>query len=153
MRDMMQSLRWTVWGAAGLMLAATLPGCGEQKASVKAKPTVTKEEPTKPAAEPTATPAAKPVAKPATEPAATKPTAGAGKPDPKVAAVLAKADGVDGKTDKVVSKCAGCALGMDGDAKHASTVSGYKLHLCSEHCKAQFDKNPGKVILALKVPK
>ncbi len=69
-----------------------------------------------------------------------------------VEAKLAEADALDGKTDKVVSKCASCALGMDGKSEHALEVSSYKLHFCSEDCKTGFEKDTTKAILALKIP-
>lgn len=69
-----------------------------------------------------------------------------------VEAKLAEADEFDGQTDKVVSKCASCALGMDGKSEHALAVSGYTLHFCSEGCKTGFDKDTTKAILALKIP-
>jgi hypothetical protein len=49
---------------------------------------------------------------------------------PELMAKLAKADTADGTTDKIVHKCAGCALGMDGKADHAVKVGEYTLHLC-----------------------
>ncbi len=70
-----------------------------------------------------------------------------------VEAKLAEADEFDGKTDKVVSKCASCALGTDGKSEHALEVSSYKLHFCSEDCKTGFEKDTAKAILALKIPK
>ncbi len=69
-----------------------------------------------------------------------------------VEAKLTEADEFDGKTDKVVSKCASCALGMDGKSEHALEVSGYKVHFCSEECKTGFEKDTTKAILALKIP-
>ena len=69
-----------------------------------------------------------------------------------VEAKLAEADEFDGKTDKVVSKCASCTLGMDGKSEHALEVSGYTLHFCSEDCKTGFEKDTAKAILALKIP-
>ncbi|GAG26947.1 unnamed protein product, partial [marine sediment metagenome] len=66
---------------------------------------------------------------------------------------LAEADEFDGKTDKVVSKCASCTLGMDGKSEHSLEVSSYKLHFCSEDCKTGFGKDTTKAILALKIPK
>jgi YHS domain-containing protein len=65
---------------------------------------------------------------------------------------LAEADEFDGETDKVVSKCASCTLGMDGKSEHALEVSGYTLHFCSEDCKTGFEKDTTKAILALKIP-
>ena len=62
------------------------------------------------------------------------------------AAQLSAADLADGAEDHVVSKCAGCALGMDGDPAHASTAGEYELHLCSESCKANFDADPAAVL-------
>ena len=69
-----------------------------------------------------------------------------------VEAMLAKADQVDGTTDKIVSKCPSCALGMDGKSEHALQVSGYTLHFCTEKCKTEFEKDTTKSILALKIP-
>lgn len=71
--------------------------------------------------------------------------------DTKVLGILVKADALDGTTDKVVSKCAGCGLTMDGDPAHASKVGEYTLHLCSAECKADFEKDATKAVLALKV--
>ena len=70
-----------------------------------------------------------------------------------VLAKLAKADAVDGAADKVVSKCGGCALRMDGSDEHAITVSGYAMHFCSAKCKKDFSKDPGRSVLALTIPK
>ncbi len=67
-------------------------------------------------------------------------------------AKLAMVDKFDGKTDKIVSKCASCALGMDGKSEHALGVSGYTLHFCSEYCKTRFEQNTTKAILALQIP-
>lgn len=69
-----------------------------------------------------------------------------------VEAKLAEADEFDGKTDQIVSKCASCALGMDGKSEHALELSGYTLHFCSEDCKTGFEKDTTKAILALKIP-
>ena len=69
-----------------------------------------------------------------------------------VEAKLTEADEFDGKTDKVVSKCASCALGMDGKSEHALEVSGYTLHFCSEDCKTGFEKDTTTAILALDIP-
>ena len=67
-------------------------------------------------------------------------------------AKLAMVDKFDGKTDKIVSKCASCALGMDGKSEHALGVSGYTFHFCSEYCKTRFEQNTTKAILALQIP-
>ena len=66
-----------------------------------------------------------------------------------VEAKLAAADLADGTADKVVTKCAVCRLGMDGDAANASQHAGYALHFCSEECKHRFDADPDKVIAKL----
>jgi hypothetical protein len=67
-------------------------------------------------------------------------------------AQLAKADAVDGKTDKVVSNCASCALSMSGSPDHAIAVSGYTMHFCTTDCKESFGKDITKSVLAMKVP-
>ncbi len=126
MSHRMRKLGQAGCAAAGLMIAMVILGCGEEKA-----PTTAPAADEKPA---TTTPAA-----------SAAPTAG-------VTAMLAKADAVDGKTDKVVSKCPGCGLAMDGDPAHASTVGDYKVHLCSADCKKAFDGDPSKVVLALEIP-
>ena len=82
---------------------------------------------------------------------ATKVGAADAKVQAKVEAKLAKADSFDGKTDKVVSKCPSCALGMDGSNEHALKVSGYKLHFCSTACKTGFETDTVKAILALQI--
>ena len=69
-----------------------------------------------------------------------------------VVAILAKADAVDGKTDKVISKCAACALGMDGSAEHALTMHEYKMHFCSAGCKTKYEKEGDKAIMSMKMP-
>ena len=65
------------------------------------------------------------------------------------AAVLAKADLADGTEDKVVSKCARCALGMAGDPQRASTHEGYELHFCSDSCKTGFEEDPDATLSRL----
>ncbi len=67
-------------------------------------------------------------------------------------AKLASADAFDGKTDKVVSKCAGCALGMDGSDKFTVQIEGYSLHLCNEACRKQFASDTVNAVLAMRVP-
>jgi hypothetical protein len=82
---------------------------------------------------------------------ATTPTEGAPSADSQLTAILASADAADGTTDMVVSKCAGCKLGMPGSADHAVTAHGYTLHLCSSECKAAFEAGPDAAISALKM--
>jgi hypothetical protein len=65
---------------------------------------------------------------------------------------LAKADKLDGTTDKIVHRCAVCALGMDGKSELALEVADYTLHFCSEGCRKAFSKNVTKSILDLEIP-
>lgn len=69
-----------------------------------------------------------------------------------VEAKLAQADKVDGTVDKIVSKCSGCALAMDGTPDHALEVAGYKLCFCAAQCKETFAKDTTKSILAMEIP-
>jgi len=70
----------------------------------------------------------------------------------RVRPMLANADAVDGKTDKVVSKCAACALGMDGKSKHAIKTAGYTMHFCSDMCREHFADGLSDNIMAMNVP-
>jgi len=79
------------------------------------------------------------------------PVAAVAETPPAVTAMLAKADAADGTTDKIVSKCAGCALRMDGSEAHEFSVSGYKMRFCSEVCQDGFEKDPNTSILAMKI--
>jgi len=65
---------------------------------------------------------------------------------------LAEADELDGTSDKIVHRCASCALGMDGKSEHSLEVTGYTLHFCSGHCKEGFAENVTKSILDLEIP-
>ncbi len=69
-----------------------------------------------------------------------------------VEAKLAEADALDGTIDRIVHRCASCALGMDGKSEHALEVAGYTLHFCSGHCKESFAKDLTKSILDLEIP-
>jgi len=71
--------------------------------------------------------------------------------DANVQAKLAKADALDGQVDKIVAKCAGCSLAMDGSDKYPMPLAGYTLHLCSEQCKTNFGKDPAKKLLAIEI--
>ncbi len=64
-------------------------------------------------------------------------------------AILVTADAADGTTDKVVSKCAGCKLGMAGHADHAVQAHGYTLHFCSAECKAKAEGSMDATIAGL----
>jgi hypothetical protein len=69
--------------------------------------------------------------------------------DAMLAAVLARADLADGKEDKVVSKCLGCGLAMDGSADHLLEVEGYTLHLCSDTCQDKVSEDVPAAVQAL----
>lgn len=64
---------------------------------------------------------------------------------------LALADLADGEADKVIRKCPMCMLRMHGSEDLAVDYAGYSVHLCSEHCKEAFEKDPVAAIIALKV--
>ncbi len=66
--------------------------------------------------------------------------------------VLARADRADGQADHVVAQCAGCGLGMPGDAEYAQAVQGYELHFCSDQCKQYFTEDIEESLLALSLP-
>jgi YHS domain-containing protein len=87
----------------------------------------------------------------AASPAGATPAA-ASAPDNEIVAILAKADAVDGTEDKVIAKCAGCSLNMDGSGDHALQTHGYTMHFCSGECKGPFESDPDKAILAMNVP-
>jgi len=61
-------------------------------------------------------------------------------------AQLVSADAADGTVDHVVTKCAGCGLGMAGDASHSTQVGEYELHLCSGSCLDSFVSEPVAVL-------
>jgi hypothetical protein len=64
-------------------------------------------------------------------------------------AALAKADAVDGETDKVVARCLSCGLGMAGKAEHSTKIGAYELHLCSDHCKKTVEADPEKALASV----
>ena len=66
--------------------------------------------------------------------------------------MLAKADGMDGAEDMVVSKCPGCALAMEGDAAHSANMGDYELHFCSAECMDKFNEAPVKSLMAMEPP-
>jgi len=59
----------------------------------------------------------------------------------KITEGLKTADAADGTEDKVVHKCAGCSLGMDGDKANTINYQGYELHMCSAMCKTHYEKD------------
>lgn len=95
-------------------------------------------------------PAAAPAPPAAAAPATPAPMAPSALTTEEATAILAKADALDGTTDQVVSKCAGCMLAMDGKPEHALTAHGYTLHFCADTCKANAEPKLDRVIAALK---
>ncbi len=67
-------------------------------------------------------------------------------------AKLLLADRVDGAEDKLVARCGGCALAMDGSEAHAMAVGDYKMHFCSDYCQNSFAEKPEEAILAMNIP-
>jgi hypothetical protein len=89
---------------------------------------------------------------PAPSPSPATPGATAAAPiTPEVLAKLAQADAKDGTVDKVVHRCAGCALGMDGKAEMSLKVQDYTMHFCKPKCVDKFAPDPATAILALKI--
>ncbi len=87
------------------------------------------------------------------QPAAQSPTAAtAGGADAEVLARMAEADAADGTVDRVIRKCMGCSLHMDGDPSHKATAHGYEAHLCSEQCLYRFERDPDAVVMSMKPP-
>ena len=68
-----------------------------------------------------------------------------------VLAQLKKADLLDGKEDKVVTKCAACSLGMDGSTDHKNELHGYEMHYCSAKCKEAYDKDGEHLLMELEI--
>ena len=64
-------------------------------------------------------------------------------------AKLVAADKVDGKEDKVVSKCPACMLSMNGSAKHSTELEGYTVHSCHPSCAEALETDPEKVLARL----
>lgn len=71
---------------------------------------------------------------------------------PEMAAILAKADALDGQSDKIVLRCASCALGMDGSKEHSVRVGDYTMYFCADDCNKAFSEDIAKSVLGLKVP-
>ena len=67
-------------------------------------------------------------------------------------AKLKEADALDGKTDKIIVRCASCELGMDGSKDNTVQVAGYTLYFCADKCKEGFAKDIEKAVLAMKMP-
>jgi hypothetical protein len=121
--------RIAIWSLL-LLTVALLAGCAEQ------------------ATPPVEEAAAEPVAEPVPEevvPAAFEMT-------PDLEAKLAAADLSDGAEDKVVARCPGCGLAMDGSAEHAAHAGDYALHFCSETCMDAFSEDMAASLMAMAVP-
>ena len=67
-------------------------------------------------------------------------------------AMLKAADLVDGTEDKIVERCSGCSLAMDGKADHVLNHEGYELHFCSDTCQDRFADNTTEALLAMELP-
>lgn len=72
--------------------------------------------------------------------------------DAEIVAKLAKADALDGTSDRMIMRCAGCRLRMDGSAEHQLKVAGFKMRFCSEACKTGFAENTAEKIRNLEIP-
>jgi hypothetical protein len=64
-------------------------------------------------------------------------------------AKLVAADKLDGKEDKVITKCPACMLNMDGHEKHSSQLEGYTVHSCHQACAEALETDPEKVLARL----
>ena len=73
-------------------------------------------------------------------------------PTAEVEAKLAKADLLDGEADKIVTRCASCALRMNGTSEHSLKVLDYTLYFCTPGCAQRFAENINESILAMKIP-
>lgn len=71
---------------------------------------------------------------------------------PEMVEVLAKADTVDGQSDKIVSLCASCGLGMEGSKEYPLAVGEFTMHFCSDHCRSAFSEDVTQSVLAMRVP-
>ena len=69
-----------------------------------------------------------------------------------MSSILAKADAVDGTTDKIVANCPVCLLGMAGSNEHELAVGDYTLRFCSDHCKHSFAEDVTKSVLEIEIP-
>jgi len=68
------------------------------------------------------------------------------------ASMLARADAMDGSEDHVVALCAGCALGMAGDATTTLEAGDFSMHFCSDSCLDYFAENTEEAIASLDLP-
>jgi len=118
-----------MWLLAAFLVVG-LTSCSKEESSEPAAPTKV-ESPAKTAEAPPATPEVD---------------------EAKVLALLARADALDGQTDKVVTKCASCLLSMDGKPEHSLKAMDYTMYFCTEGCAERFGKDLTNSILAMKIP-
>jgi len=78
--------------------------------------------------------------------------AGAAELSDQLMAKLAEADELDGEADKVIKKCPGCGLEMDGKSENSFKVSGYTIYFCEASCQEEFTKNVAKSIESMEIP-
>lgn len=125
---LMRSTYWSKCYLAAAFVLITLAGCGKEEAATKDTEAKAKE-----------------AAGLVQEQAATDEAA--------VLAKLALADELDGTADKIIKRCPGCGLKMDGKSEHATEVSGYTIYFCSGSCQEEFAKDLTQSILFLEIPK
>lgn len=69
-----------------------------------------------------------------------------------IMATLNAADAFDGTADKVISKCASCALMMDGKPEMKADVAGFEMHFCSAPCQDSYKNDAKGRLETLKIP-
>jgi hypothetical protein len=97
----------------------------------------------------------KPEGTPAKEPAdapAPAPLVSTVTPTAETLAKLAAADMLDGKEDKVITRCASCGLHMLGDPKFTCRIGEYTLQSCTDHCSHAVCDDPNGLFADLEVP-
>jgi len=125
---LMRSTYWSKCYLAAAFVLITLAGCGKEEAATKDTEAKAKE-------------------------AAGLVTGQAATDEAAVLAKLALADELDGTADKIIKRCPGCGLKMDGKSEHATEVSGYTIYFCSGSCQEEFAKDLTQSILFLEIPK
>ena len=125
---LMRSTYWSKCYLAAAFVLITLAGCGKEEAATKDTEAKANE-------------------------AAGLVTGQAATDEAAVLAKLALADELDGTADKIIKRCPGCGLKMDGKSEHATEVSGYTIYFCSGSCQEEFAKDLTQSILFLEIPK